>query len=258
MNLELQNQLFIVGGATSGFGKAIAEALLQEGAAVVAIARSEEGLNELKNRFLDKLTPVSTDITRPEALQKIMEAVGERQLHGMLLNAGGPPALSALEAAIEDWDEAYRTVLRWKIMLTNALIGHMLENEYGRILFIESASVKQPIQNLVLSNAMRMAVVGYAKTLSEEVAGKGVTVNILAPGSHATPAINRLINKKVEQTGREMSDVKDEFARQTGTGFLGKPEDLASLAVWLLSAQSRFVTGQTISVAGGAVKGTMG
>lgn len=258
MNLGISNQLFIVGGATSGFGKAIAEALLKEGSSVIAVARRGEKLTELENRYPDQVSTVCTDIMQPEAIKKIMEAAEGRQLHGILINAGGPPAMSALEATLEDWDEAYKTVLRWKIDIINAVLPLMIEKEYGRIVFIESSSVKQPIENLVLSNSMRLAVVGYVKTLSQEVARKGITLNILAPGSHATSAINRLINKKVEQTGKKAEEVKSEYIQQIGVGFLGDPDNLAALAIWILSPQSRFITGQTISVDGGVIKGIMG
>ena len=258
MNLEIDQHLFVVGGATSGFGKAVAEALLQEKAHIVAVARKMAPLEELASRFPGRVMPVCADITLPETVQKIQGAIGDRQLQGVLINAGGPPAMGALEAKLEDWDEAYRTVLRWKIDLTMALMPRMIQGKYGRFVFVESAAVKQPIENLVLSNAMRLAVVGWIKTLSQEVARKAITLNILAPGSHATPAIERIINKKVEQTGKPPEEIRAQHIQQIGVGFMGDPADLAALAVWLLSPQSRFVTGQTISVDGGVIKGTMG
>lgn len=258
MNLEINKQLFIVGGATSGFGKAIAIALLNEGAEIIAVARREEKLKELTGRFPEQVSAVCADITLPEAIEKIKTAVDGRQLHGMLVNAGGPPAMNAMEATLKDWDEAYRTVVRWKIDIVHTLLPLMLDKGYGRMVFIESSSVKQPIENLVLSNSMRLAVVGYVKTLSQEIPRRGVTLNILAPGSHATSAINRLINKKVEQTGSDIEEVKNQYIQQIGVGFLGDPDHLAALATWLLSPQSRFITGQTISVDGGVIKGIMG
>ncbi len=258
MNLDINGQLFLVGGATSGFGKAVAEALLQEGAHIIAIARNDEKLNELAGSFPGQVMPVKADITLPETVRQIQAAIGDRQLQGALINAGGPPAMPAMEARLEDWDEAYRTVVRWKIDLTHALLPAMIKAEYGRWVFIESASVKQPIENLVLSNSMRLAVVGWVKTLSQEIARKGITMNILGPGSHATPAINRLINKKVEQTGKPVEEIRNQYIQNIGVGFLGDPADLAALAVWFLSPQSRFITGQTISVDGGVIKGIMG
>ena len=258
MNFNIQQQLFIVGGATSGFGAAIAKALLAEGASIIAIARGEEKLQELETAYKSRVEAVHADITHPETTEKIVSVVGNRQVHGVLMNAGGPPAMAALETRLEDWDNAYKTVMRWKIDLAGRLLPAMIQHQYGRMVFIESSSVKQPIENLVLSTSMRLAIVGYVKTLSQEVARKGITLNVLAPGSHATPAINRLIQKKAEQTGKSMEETRDQHINQTGVGFLGDAADLAGLALWLLSPQSRFVTGQTISIDGGTIKGIMG
>lgn len=256
MNPELTDQLFIVGGATSGFGKAIATALLHEGANVIVVARGEEKLNE-QYATTANAEIVAGDITEPEVIEKLKTVVGERQLHGMLVNAGGPPAKTVLETTLNDWDDAYSKILRWKVELTKAFVPAMIKAGYGRIVYVESSSVKQPIENLVLSTSLRLAVVGLVKTLSQEIAKSGVTLNILGPGSHNTPAIDRLYHKKSEQTGLPFADVKQTAIQQIPVGALGEADDFASLAVWLLSRQSRFVTGQTILVDGGAVRGTL-
>jgi 3-oxoacyl-[acyl-carrier protein] reductase len=256
MNLHLQDQHFIVGGATSGFGKAVAEALLAEGANVVAIARTEEKLRALQQSHPYKVEIFVGDITAPGAVAALKAQLGGKRIHGMLVNAGGPPAMTALEATLTDWDQAYQQVLRWKVDLVQTFLPGMMEHQYGRVVFVESASVKQPMENLVLSNAMRLAVVGYAKTVSQEVAHAGVTLNVLAPGYHATAAMDRLFRKKSEQTGMTMDDAMLQYVSQTRVGFLGAAEDFASLALWLLSPTSRYLTGQTISVDGGVIKGT--
>lgn len=258
MNLEIQDQLFIVCGATSGFGKAVAEALLKEGAAIIAVARRAENLKALQEAHPGKVETVCCNITDPAAAAQVHAAVGKRQLHGILVNAGGPPAKTVLETRLEDWDEAYKNILRWKIDLTRRCMDTMMEHQYGRLVYIESASVKQPMENLVLSTAMRLAVVGYVKTLSQEVARKGITLNVLAPGSHDTAALDRIFNKKHEQTGISIAAAKEQQINQTPVGFLGRAEDFASLALWLLSPQSRYLTGQTISVDGGTIKGILG
>ena len=258
MDLHIKDQLFIVGGATSGFGKAVAVALLNEGAQVLAIARGEQALHELASVYPGRVEILAADITSEESVALILEKIGKRQLHGVLINAGGPPAKTVAETTMDDWDNAYRTVLRWKVNLVKQLLPRFLENRYGRILFIESASVKEPIENLVLSNSIRLAVIGFLKTLSQEVAAVGITVNALAPGSHDTPAIERLVNKKMEQTGSSKEEARNQYIQATRVGFLGAAADFASIASWLLSPLSRFVTGQTISVAGGTLKGIMG
>ncbi len=258
MQLDIKNQLFIVGGATSGFGLAITQALLEEGANIVAVARGKDKIEELVASAPQQIEGIVGDITQSETIQRIVAQVGERHLSGMLVNAGGPPAMSFLETALEDWDEAYQTILRWKVEITQALAPKLIAQKYGRLVYIESVSVKQPVENLVLSNSLRLGVVGFVKTLSEEIAHHGVNLNILAPGYHATPAIDRLLKKKSENEGITIEEARAAFAGQTKTGQMGEATDLASLALWLLSPVSRFITGQTISVDGGLVKGTMG
>ena len=257
MDLQITNQLFIVGGATSGFGKAITEALLAEGAGVIAVARGEVKLQELKSLH-PKLEIMAADLTQPGAVGQLVHLVGERQLHGVVVNAGGPPAKQTLETTLEDWDNAYRNLLRWKVDITQTFVPAMIKAGYGRLVFIESSSVKQPLENLVLSNSLRVAVVNMVKTLSQEIAGSGVTMNIMAPGSHDTPAINRIYNKKSEQTGAPFEQVRSAAIKSIPVGALGNPEDFASLALWLLSPHSRYITGQTFSVDGGMVKGIFG
>jgi 3-oxoacyl-[acyl-carrier protein] reductase len=258
MDLQIKDQLFVVGGASSGLGKAVAEALLHEGARIIGVTRNEERLQEMKNRFPFQVEVLEGDITQPETVDHLLQLLGNRRIHGALINAGGPPAMQALESRPDDWDAAYRQVLRWKVALTQGLVKKMMEHQYGRLVFIESASVKQPMENLVLSNAFRLAVVGFVKTLSQEVAHSGVTLNVLAPGYHATAAMDRLYKKKAEQSGISMEEAMLQYISQTRVGFLGAADDFASLALWLLSPHSRYLTGQTISVDGGVIKGTMG
>ncbi len=257
MDLNLNGALFVVTGSTSGFGKAIAEQLINEGAHVIINARGEEKLEALHQKYPDKTTILAGDITTDAVISDLIRKVHGKKLHGIVINAGGPPAKSFINTEITDWDNAYEKLLRWKVKLTQELLEKFQEQEYGRILFIESAAVKQPIENLILSNSLRMAVVGFAKTLSQEVAHQGITCNILAPGYHATPAMERLFANKSLLLGISSEDAKKEFEKETKVGHLGDPEDFGSLAVWLLSPHSRFITGQTISIDGGLVRGSM-
>lgn len=258
MNLNIQDQLFIVGGATSGFGKAITLALVSEGAHVIAIARGVENLLDLKSTAPEQIEILAGDLAEESTLTALLKSIEDKQIHGMVVNAGGPPAKMVLETTLEDWDNAYKNILRWKVALTQAIIPAMVNNGYGRIIFIESVSVKQPVENLVLSTSLRLAVVGMVKTLSQEIALSGVTMNVLGPGSHNTPAINRLYTKKSAQTGLPFEQVKQREIQQIPVGKLGEATDFAGLALWLLSPQSKFITGQTITVDGGAVQGIMG
>jgi len=254
MNIQIKDQLFIVGGATSGLGKAVAETLIAEGANIIAVARNEEKLKAFQTTASAQIEIFAGDLSEENSIFQLIKIVGTRQLHGILINAGGPPAKTVLETTLADWDDAYKNILRWKVALTRAFAPMMMQKNYGRILFLESSSVKQPIENLVLSNSLRLAVIGFAKTFSQEISKSGVTLNIIAPGAHDTPAITRLHVKKSEQTGMPLEQIRKEGIAQMPTSALGNANDFASLAVWLLSPVSKFITGQTITVDGGTVK----
>lgn len=254
MNLNLTDNLFVVTGATSGFGKAIAEALIRENAKVIINARGEEKLLEFQKAFPENIEYIAGDITTDATISTLVRKIGDRKLSGLVVNAGGPPAKSFIQTQLNDWDKAYESILRWKVKITKEILPLLERHSYGRIVYIESASVKQPIDNLVLSNSLRLAVVGFVKTLSQEIAHKGITLNILAPGYHATPAMERLFDNKSIQQGITTSEAKSEFEKEILVGKMGEPEDLASLATWLLSPYSRYITGQTISVDGGLIK----
>jgi 3-oxoacyl-[acyl-carrier protein] reductase len=253
-----QEGVFIVGGATSGFGGATARALIERGSRVMAVARTEDHLKALQQSYPDRVEYVAGDLTDPSVQDRIIRQLGERFLQGLFLNSGGPPAKSIQETEMDDWDQAYRNLLRWKVDLTRKLLPVMIAQQYGRILFLESSSVKQPIENLVLSTSLRLAVVGYAKTLSQEIAHHGVTVNVLAPGYHDTQALNRLLDKKSKDRNMTPEEARAGMEKQTGVGFIGDPAHLGSLASWLLSGEASYITGQTISVDGGVIKGIFG
>lgn len=258
MNLQIKDKLFIVGGATSGLGRAVAEALISEGAIVIAVARRKELLTELADAHPGQVEGVIGDITLSETIHRIVAQIGQRRLDGMLVNAGGPPAKSFLETTIEEWDQSYQNVMRWKIEMTKALLPKLMAQGYGRLLYVESMSVKQPIENLVLSNSFRLGVVGFVKTLSQEIAEKGITLNIMAPGFHETAAMTRLFKKKSDLTGMSVEEARKTYETQVKVGRMGEPAEFASLAAWLMSPVSGFITGQTISLDGGSIVGTMG
>ena len=258
MNLNLENKFFVVGGATAGFGGATARALLAEGARVLAIARNEDKLVAFAKEFPGQVETISGDITQSITIDKITEKVASRHIDGLVLNAGGPPPTAATDTTMQQWDDAFRSVTRWKIELVSRLLPQMRNAAYGRILFIESVSVKQPIENLVLSNSLRLAVVGYAKTLAGEVAKEGITVNVMAPGYHATDAVIRVLKKRSEMSGMSEEQAQQQLEQHIPVGRMGAPEEFASLAAWLLSPLSAYITGQTFSVDGGVMTGVFG
>lgn len=258
MDLNLNNRLFIVTGATSGLGKGVATALLKDGARVIAVARNQENLDQLQNEFPDQVEGLRGDITLTDTINRVIQQLGSREIAGVCINAGGPPAKSFLETEMTDWDQAYQNILKWKVEFTKALLPKFRKQGYGRYLYIESESVKQPVENLVLSNSLRLAVVGFVKTLSQEIAHEGITLNVLAAGFHNTPAVERLFAKRSDVENISLDAARMKYQKHIKVGRMGEPFEFGMLAAWLLSPYSGYITGQTITVDGGSVKGVMG
>lgn len=254
MDLLLKNKTFMVGGATSGLGLAVTERLLAEGANVIGVARGRDKLDAMKAELGKAFTPYAADLTDGTAVRILGEYLEDKHLDGCVLNAGGPPTGRVENLEMQDWDNAYASTLRWKIQLTKALLPGLKKKVNGRLLFLESVSIKQPIDNLVLSNAMRAAVAGFVKTLSREVGESGVTANILAPGYHATPRITTVLEKSAEIQGVSLEETEAKFTAETAVKKLGDPADFAAMAAFLLSPLSGYITGQTITVDGGLVR----
>jgi len=244
--------IYLVTGAGSGFGRAISKKLAQNGHQVIAVSRGIEALESLRKEYPDAIQVHSYDLTKPSDVAELADRVSDVQLDGIVLNAGGPPTMSSLEATPADWDKAWELVFKWKVELCRRLVPAMVIRGFGRVLFIESVSVKQPLMGLVLSNAVRAAVMGYARTLSKEVARRGVTVNCLLPGSHDTSAIERVIKLRSEEQSISEDEARKNMAAQIPVGRLGSANEIASLAAWVLSAEAGFVTGQGLSHDGGA------
>ncbi len=258
MDLNLKDKKFLICGATSGFGRGVAGNLLTEGAKILAVARDQDKLDELSSMHKGAVTTFSGDLTREKTLDKLFRDHDLTDLSGALINAGGPPAMKFMETDIGDWDKAYETLIRWKVLITKKLAPIFQKNNYGRLLFIESASVKQPIDNLVLSNSLRMAITGMVKSLALDLAPTGITLNVLAPGYHETNAVKRLINKKAENENISYEEAKSAITTGIPLGTMGSPNDFGSLATWLLSEKSAYITGQTISIDGGIIKHVFG
>lgn len=258
MDLKLSDQRFVVCGASSGFGQAIAKQLLIEGADVVVVARRGDKLRDIYDSFSDQVEIIEGSLLYSETLDKVERAASKSPFHGIVFNAGGPPTGTPLNTTMKDWDAAWQLVMRWKIDLALRIAPLLVKKEYGRMLFVESKSVKQPLPALTLSNAFRSGVVGFAKTLSTEVAPNGVTVNIMAPGAHNTPAIERVIQNNSNSKGISEEKAREQMEENIPVRRMGTAEELASLAAWLLSPHSGYVTGQTISHDGGAISGLFG
>lgn len=254
MNLNLKDQTIAVGGATSGLGRAVTEALLAEGAKVIGLARTQSQLDEMAQQYPGQFIPRRTDLSIPSSIDQLIEELNDAKVYGICFNAGGPPPKMTIDTSLDDWDAAYKSTLRWKVQLLQGVLPGMLKRKQGRLVFIESVSIKQPIDGLVLSNSFRAAVAGLVRTVSRENGDQGVTYNILAPGYHATPRITAVLQQSAELQKISFAEAEAQYAAEVPTGKMGDPADFGSLAAWLFSSHSRYVNGQTITVDGGLVR----
>lgn len=253
MNLKIRNKNYLVLGASGGFGRHIAERIYREEGHPILVARSEKKLRDFQNSHPGS-SVIIADLMKPEGLQSILDETSHLTLHGLLINSGGPPA-GSFPMNMEDWDLGYQMVLRWKIELLRSILPRFEESGFGRIVFIESVSVREPISGLVLSNVFRMAVVGLMKSIVNDLTSKDILINMVAPGYHLTDRLENLIDGKSKDLGVSEEEVVKQFTENTPLRKLGDPASFAELAVWLLSPGNSYVTGQVIPVDGGLAKG---
>jgi len=265
MDLGLKDRTALVTAASRGFGRAVALRLASEGVRVALCARGEEDLTATADEVReagggcgDRVLARTLDVTDDRAVAAFVaeteKALGPVDL--LLVNAGGPPAGTFMDLDLNQWEAAYRLTIESAVRLCRLLLPGMVERRWGRIVQITSVSVLQPVENLLLSSVLRPAVQGLTKTLSEEVASAGVTINSVAPGFHLTSAVDRLIARKMSDTGCSRQDVLDQWTREIPAGRLGEADELAALVAFLMSESAGYITGQCIAADGGWVKGT--
>jgi 3-oxoacyl-[acyl-carrier protein] reductase len=261
MDLGLKNKVAIVLAASKGLGRASAAALAAEGAAVAIGARNTQVLEEtaghIQGETGSRVLAVPTDVTKPEDLEA-MVAVTVRELGYidiLVNNAGGPPPGTFETFGDAQWLAAFELNLLSAVRMIRLVLPHMRERGSGRIINIVSTSVKQPIDGLLLSNAIRTGVVGMAKTLSIELAPDNITVNNVCPGRILTDRIRQLyqLREKLQQGISEEEALK-EAARDIPMKRIGKPEELGALVAFLASQRAVYITGTTIQVDGGLTR----
>jgi len=265
MDLGIKGKTAMVCAASRGFGRAVALRLAAEGARVAMCARGEKDLEEaaaaVRNAAgsgADAVLARPVDVTDAAAMDAFVDetarTLGDPDM--LLVNGGGPPAGRIFELDTAAWDAAYRLNLASAASLCRRVAPGMAERGWGRIVQITSVSVKQPVENLVLSSVIRPAAHAMVRCLAEEVAARGVTVNSVAPGFHTTSAVERLIARKIEDEGCTREEVLEGWTREIPMGRLGDPDELAALVVFLMSEPAGYITGQLVTADGGWVRGT--
>lgn len=260
MNLGIANKVALVAAASKGLGKAAAMALAQEGCVVAIAARRvadlEQAAEEIRAATGARVLPVPADVASAADCEALVERVQAElgPVEILVNNAGGPRPGVFSDMADDDWLAAVELNLLSAIRLTRLALPEMRARRWGRIINITSLSVKQPIPNLILSNAVRAAVVGMAKTLSLEVAAEGITVNNVCPGYTLTDRVRHLNAARAAAEGRTVEEIMAESLAAIPMKRLGKPDELAALIAFLASQQAAYITGATIQVDGGAVQ----
>jgi 3-oxoacyl-[acyl-carrier protein] reductase len=259
VNLGLDDKVALVCGASRGLGRAVAAELVAEGAVVAVCSRDAERLAATAADLGPEVLAVPADLAAPGEPTRAVEAAVERfgRLDVLVANTGGPPAGTHDSLTLEDWDAATALLLRSTVELAEAALPGMKERGWGRVLIVTSVAVKQPVDNLILSNSLRAAVTGFAKTLAREVATDGITVNTILPGYTATERVTELNRANAEREGVTPEEVQARLEASIPLGRLAEPEEFAALAAFLASERASYITGAAIAVDGGWLRGLL-
>jgi 3-oxoacyl-[acyl-carrier protein] reductase len=259
MDVNLVNKNALVSGSSKGIGRAVAIELAELGANVTLVARDPERLtlvlNELDRSRGQQHEFLVADFTNSHDLhRKVTGLVSSKTIHILVNNTGGPPGGPILEADSSGFLAAFHNHLICNHLLAQAVVKGMIKSGYGRIINIISTSVKQPLENLGVSNTVRAAVANWAKTLSAELAPHGITVNNILPGATHTDRLQDIILAKAQKTGRSINEVMDEMKAEIPLGRFASPAEVAAAAAFLASPAAAYITGINLPIDGGRTK----
>jgi 3-oxoacyl-[acyl-carrier protein] reductase len=254
MDLGLEGRHALVTGASRGLGRAMALSLAAEGAKVVAVARNPERLSEVAAAASGRgsITTRPCDLGDAAAIERLQDILAATDV--LILNTGGPPPGSAADTTDAVWIKQFETMFLSAVRLTRLALPGMRKRRYGRIVAVVSSGVLQPIPNLGISNAIRLSLVGWAKTLATEVAGDGITVNCLAPGRIATDRVAELDQARAQREAIGIDEVERQSRATIPAARYGEAEEFASVATFLASSRSSYMTGGIIRVDGGMIR----
>jgi 3-oxoacyl-[acyl-carrier protein] reductase len=260
MDLQLRGRTAVVGGATSGLGRASADALAAEGCNLLIWSRDEGRLaataEELKSAYGIRVAHVAADASTPAAAATVADAAAAFGPVDILVsNAGGPPTVDPTATDPGAWARSIQLLATTPIDLATRLLPGMRERRWGRVVAILSSGVRQPIAELVYSNASRSALASWLKTTARSIAAEGVTLNGVMPGRLSTPRVHELDAGRAEREGRSEEEIRAGHIATIPAGRYGSPEELGTLVAFLASERASYITGQLIAVDGGLIAG---
>jgi 3-oxoacyl-[acyl-carrier protein] reductase len=266
MDLRLKDKVVLITAASRGLGAASAQRFAEEGARVAIVARHSDKLMALAQALIHdcraRILPIVGDVTHPGDVERMVQSTIDHwgRLDILVTNAGGPAAGKFLDLTIEQWEAAVQLSLLSVVRLCYAALPHMLQNDppqRGSIVAITSLSVKQPVDNLMLSNSVRMAVIGLLKTLASELGPQGIRVNAIAPGWTRTERVEELMAARARANGTTPEEELKKQAAAIPFGRMGEPDEFADALVWLASPRASYVHGSVLPVDGGTIKASL-
>ena len=263
MNLGLSGRVALVAGSSRGLGRAVAEALAGEGARLTLCARTQEPLEQTARQLREshgaEVLARVADVTVEAEVKALLAAAAERfgRVDILVANAAGPPSTRFVDTDLALWRQGLDLNLLSTILLCRAVVPGMRQNKWGRIVAITSVTAKQPLEGLVLSNVSRLGVVGLAKSLANELGPDGILVNVVCPGFTRTERLVELATASAAREGIAEEEVIRRWTASIPLGRLGEPEELAALVAFLCSERASYITGTSIQVDGGFVRGVL-
>ena len=265
MDLGLKGKRALVTGASAGLGFACAEVLAAEGVELVINSRDPQRLEAAAGRIETgtgcKIGLAPGDLSVPGDRLNVINAARGQLRDGivdiLVSNTGGPPPGLFLDHSGDAWTRAGHLLLDSAVGLTRALLPAMIEQKWGRLIYVTSVAVLQPVNDLILSNSYRAAVTGFCKTLSNTYASDGITANTVCPGYTATERLSSLMESRAEAAGVSLEEMKEQFAAEVPVARLGRPEELAALVAFLASDKAAYISGTSIGVDGGLHRGLL-
>ena len=261
MDTGLRNRVAIVAASSKGIGRSTALALAAEGAHLALCARSPEALVEVAEEARSvhgvEVYTETLDVSEDDRVRQFCESVRSRfgRVDVCVTNAGGPPAKPFSETTIAEWDRAYQLNLRSIVSFAQGVLPSMQRQRWGRLITITSMTVRQPVPELVLSNAVRAGVLGLVRSLATQYGPDNITINNVGPGYTATDRVKELAETRARETGHQAGEYEASLAKDIPLRRLATPEEVADAIVWLASERAAYVTGQTILVDGGVYRG---